>query len=111
MSKPMDFWETHDCHSLKDIQDCALKNKFSCRHKPLLVVKLQNVVLDELHLMLRITGDLSLFNITNAIYIQVCFDLRNAIECSISYRYRASIVLIYFKRLTQTTVWFIRQKS
>jgi hypothetical protein len=58
MSKPMDFWETHDCRSLKDIQDCALKNQFSCQHKPLLEVKLENVVLDELHLMLRITGQI-----------------------------------------------------
>ncbi len=57
MSKQMDFWETHDCRTLKDIQDCALKNTFSCQHKLLLDVKLENVVLDELHLMLRITGD------------------------------------------------------
>ncbi|CAB4007697.1 Hypothetical predicted protein [Paramuricea clavata] len=57
MSKTMAYWETHDCHSLKDIKDCALKNKFSCQHQPLLEVKLENVVLDELHLMLRITGD------------------------------------------------------
>ena len=52
MSKPMDFWETNECRSLKDIQDCAKKRMFSCQHKPLL----ENVVLDELHLMLRITG-------------------------------------------------------
>ncbi|XP_028405265.1 uncharacterized protein LOC114527775 [Dendronephthya gigantea] len=59
MSKPMDFWENHDCRSLKDIQDCAVKNRFSCQHKPLLEVKLENVVLDELHLMLRITDILT----------------------------------------------------
>ena len=55
MSKPMGFWETN--HSrLKHIQECALHNKFSCQHKLLLNVKLENVVLDELHLMLRVTG-------------------------------------------------------
>ena len=56
MSKPMVFWETHEHRSLKDIQDCAVENKFLCQHKPLLEVELENVVLDELHLMLRITG-------------------------------------------------------
>ena len=53
----MAYWETHDCRSLKDIKDCALKNQFSWQHQPLLEVKLENVILDELHLMLRITGD------------------------------------------------------
>ena len=57
MSKPLDFWETHDCHSLKDIQDCAIKNQFSSQHMPLLEGELKNVVVDELHLMLRITGN------------------------------------------------------
>ena len=57
MSKAMDFWETHNCRSLKDIQNGAMKNQFSCQHKPLLEVELKNVVVDELHLMLRITGD------------------------------------------------------
>ncbi len=61
MSKPMDFWEIHNCHTLRDIEDCALKKKFSCLHKPLLNVKLENVVLDELHLMLRITGNYTYF--------------------------------------------------
>ena len=54
MSKTMAYWETHDCRSLKDIKDCALNH---CQHQPLLEVKHENVVLDELHLMLRITGD------------------------------------------------------
>ncbi|CAB4011198.1 Hypothetical predicted protein, partial [Paramuricea clavata] len=39
----------------KDIKSCALKSAFSCQHQPLLDIKLENVVLDELHLMLRIT--------------------------------------------------------
>ena len=56
MSKPMNFWETRECRSLKEIKDCAAKKPFSCQHQPLLEVKIENVVLDELLLMLRITG-------------------------------------------------------
>ena len=33
-----------------------MKNSFSCEHKPLLNVPLCNIVLDELHLMFRVTG-------------------------------------------------------
>ena len=64
MSKAVDYWEIHDCRSLKDIQDCAIKSQFSCEHQPLLHIKLENVVLDELHLMLRITGDMQVFQIS-----------------------------------------------
>ena len=60
MSKPLDFWETHDCRSLEDIQDYAM---------PLLEVELKNVVVDELHLMLRITGNH--YNIYIYIYIYI----------------------------------------
>lgn len=56
MSKAMDYWETHDHRTIEDIKSCALKSAFSCQHQPLLDIKLENVVLDELHLMLRITG-------------------------------------------------------
>jgi ATP:corrinoid adenosyltransferase len=56
MSKAMDYWETHDHRTIEDIKSCALKSVFSCQHQPLLDIKLENVVLDELHLMLRITG-------------------------------------------------------
>ncbi len=68
----MDFWETHECRSLKDIQDCAAKNIFSCRHRPLLEVKLENVVLDELHLMLRVTGYYDLINLPILQYVCKC---------------------------------------
>ena len=51
MSKPMDFWEMRECCLLKDIRDGATKKTFSCQHKPLLEIKIENVVLDELHLM------------------------------------------------------------
>ena len=56
MSKGMDYWVENEFRSLQDIRECAMKNQFSCQHKPLLHIKLENVVLDELHLMLRITG-------------------------------------------------------
>jgi hypothetical protein len=52
----MDYWETRDHRTIEDIKSCALKSAFSCQHQPLLDIKLENVVLDELHLMLRITG-------------------------------------------------------
>ena len=52
----MDYWVENEFRSLQDIRECAMKNQFSCQHKPLLHIKLENVVLDELHLMLRITG-------------------------------------------------------
>ena len=42
--------------TLETIKECANSNRYSCLHPPLLNVPLENVVLDELHLMLRITG-------------------------------------------------------
>ena len=57
MSKPINFyWEQNIRRTLEEIKRCALKNEFSCQHQPLLDIPLENVVLDELHLMLRITG-------------------------------------------------------
>ena len=53
----MDYWEKHENRSIEDIQTCALKCQFSCQQQPLLHIKLENVVIDELHLMLRTTGD------------------------------------------------------
>ena len=58
MLKEHDFyWGENIARTLKDIHECVNKKIFSCQHKPLLDVKLENVVLDELHLMLRITGE------------------------------------------------------
>ena len=57
MSKPMNFyWEDNIRRTLDEIKTCSLKNEFACQHPPLLDIPLENVVLDELHLMLRITG-------------------------------------------------------
>ena len=56
MSKPMDFYWGDMARSLDNIRECANSNKLSCAHQPLIDISLQNVVLDELHLMLRVTG-------------------------------------------------------
>ncbi len=42
--------------TLEEIRSCACNQSFSCVHLPLLNVPIQNIVLDKLHLMLRITG-------------------------------------------------------
>ena len=57
MTKHQDFyWEEEIVRSIDDIKTCAKTNTLSCEHKPLLDIPLSNVVLDELHLMLRVTG-------------------------------------------------------
>ena len=57
MTKPEDFYRLDDIRgTLDDIRRCCLKLQFSCERPPLLNIPLENVVLDELHLMLRITG-------------------------------------------------------
>ena len=57
VSKELTFWKSEHGQSNKDIRKCALKGIFSCRHQPLLDINLENIVLDELHLMLCITGE------------------------------------------------------
>ncbi|XP_028410462.1 uncharacterized protein LOC114533075 [Dendronephthya gigantea] len=59
MSRLQNYWETQHGRSIEDIKECALKGHFSCQFQPLLNIKLENVVLDELHLMLRITDVLT----------------------------------------------------
>lgn len=57
MSKPMNFyWERTMARTITEMKEHAKQHKFSCEHRPLLNIPLENVVLDELHLMLRITG-------------------------------------------------------
>ena len=61
MSKATDyFWLEPFVKTLQTIQDCAKNQKFSCVHQSLLEIPLENVVLDELHLMLRVTGTLNI---------------------------------------------------
>jgi hypothetical protein len=57
MTKTQDFyWSSDIRRTIEDIRQCCLKKRFSCDHPPLLSIPLGNIVLDELHLMLRITG-------------------------------------------------------
>ena len=57
MSKSQDnYWMVNIKGTLEDIRQCCLKQEFSCQRPPLLDIPLDNIVLDELHLMLRVTG-------------------------------------------------------
>ena len=60
MTKPADFYYSdHMTRTIQEIRNLSLKpgnDKFGCIHPPLLNVPLQNIVPDELHLMLRVTG-------------------------------------------------------
>ena len=54
MTRPEDFyWMDNIRRTLDDIRACCLKHQFSC---DLLNIPIDHIVLDELHLMLRITG-------------------------------------------------------
>ena len=58
MSKPEKHYSSEEyARSLTKIRKWVLKKEYSCDHPPLLDVSLENVVLDELHLMLRVTGN------------------------------------------------------
>ena len=57
MSKPEDFYSKAPmARTLDSIKECALTGKNSSINPPLLDIPLNNIVLDELHMMLRITG-------------------------------------------------------
>ena len=57
MSRAEDpYWQEPLVRTLQTMKDHANNQKFSCVHKPLLEIPLENVILDELHLMLRVTG-------------------------------------------------------
>lgn len=60
MTKPMNYYWKESKRTLDDMKRCALKQQYSCEHPPLLEIPLENVVLDELHLMLRVTGKILL---------------------------------------------------
>ena len=56
MSKPMrHYWEKPIARDISSFAKWARQNKFACAHSPLLNIRLENVILDELHLMLRLT--------------------------------------------------------
>ncbi|CAB3980515.1 Hypothetical predicted protein [Paramuricea clavata] len=57
MSKPENYYGQKPMpRSLTEIQKCTLEQKLSCVYQPLIETQLENIILDELHLMLRITA-------------------------------------------------------
>ena len=57
MSKPMGFyWGSDMARTLEKMKSWSMSGKLSCAHHPLINIPLENVVVDELHLMLRVTG-------------------------------------------------------
>ncbi|KXJ10506.1 hypothetical protein AC249_AIPGENE18777 [Exaiptasia diaphana] len=60
MSKPIDFYTTGEIvRTIQDIKEYALKKEYSCEHLLLLNISIENIVIDELHLMLRVTDKLT----------------------------------------------------
>lgn len=60
MTKDLDFYNTGDMRrTLQEIRDFHSSNKFCCIHPPLFDIELDHVVLDELHLMMRISDRLT----------------------------------------------------
>jgi len=59
-SKPMDYYNTNTMkRTIEDIKaKCKETENYGCIHEPLLNIPLTNVILDELHLLLRITDKL-----------------------------------------------------
>lgn len=57
MSKPEKYYnEKPMARTLDEIRKCVLDQKMSCVHQPLINIQLENIIIDELHLMLRVTG-------------------------------------------------------
>ena len=60
MSKDVNFYSQRDiARTLTDIKTCAKQHEMSCEHQPLVNIPLDNIVLDELNLMLKVTSRLS----------------------------------------------------
>ena len=63
MSKPENYYcQKPRARTLTEVKKCALEQKLSCVHQPLIDIQLENIILDELHLMLRITGEINDIN-------------------------------------------------
>lgn len=68
MSKPeFYYWSEEMKRTLEDLLHLCMKkkDKFGCINPPLLNIKLDNVRVDELHLLLRITGGFWVLSILN----------------------------------------------
>ncbi|XP_067042143.1 uncharacterized protein [Acropora muricata] len=60
MTKPQNkYWKDHIARKLDGIIEDAKKKRHSCEHQPFLNIPLENLILNELHLMLRITDRLT----------------------------------------------------
>ena len=60
MTKDLDFYNTGELkRTLQEIRNFHNSNKFCCIHLPLFDIELDHVVLDELHLMMRVTDRLT----------------------------------------------------
>lgn len=60
MSKPQDhYWSQENARTLTQMKDVAGKSKsnYGCIKQPLLNIPVENIRVDELHLLLRITGE------------------------------------------------------
>ena len=58
MSKPKNYHcQMSMARTLAKIKSSAIEKKLSCVEQPLLDIQLENVVPDELHFMLRLTGE------------------------------------------------------
>lgn len=59
MTKPDTYYDSSPLRrTLEELHECAQKSKgenYCCVHKPLLNIPLDHIILDELHLMLRVT--------------------------------------------------------
>jgi hypothetical protein len=61
MSKPENYYgQKAMARTLTEIKKCALEQKLSCVHQPLIEIQVENIILDELHLMLRVTGEINI---------------------------------------------------
>ena len=61
MSKPLEYYNEGDLkRTLQQLKDLYNSSKaFSCKNKPLFDIELDHVILDELHLMMRVTDRLT----------------------------------------------------
>ena len=63
MSKPEGhYWQKENSRTLDEMKKMAGKsnNNYGCVNQPLLNIPLENIRVDELHLLLRITGQYAL---------------------------------------------------
>ena len=82
MSKPENYYgQKPMARTLTEIKKCALEQKLSCVHQPLIEIQLENIILDELHLMLRITGEINILHcMIWTIYMNFSYRLKYSLK-------------------------------